>query len=32
MYCDGAGHQGTSSSPTPYKDSKLYFRGNNITV
>jgi len=31
-YCDGAGHQGTKSSPIQYKDTKLYFRGNNITI
>ena len=31
-YCDGAGHQGTRSNPIVYKDTKLYFRGNNITM
>ncbi len=31
-YCDGSGHQGTKSSPVVYKDAKLYFRGNNITI
>jgi hypothetical protein len=31
-YCDGAGHQGSRSSPIVYKDASLYFRGNNITV
>lgn len=32
MYCDGSGHQGTNSNPVKYKDSTLYFRGNNITI
>lgn len=31
-YCDGSGHQGTKSSPIPYKDTTLYFRGNNLTI
>lgn len=31
-YCDGSGHQGTKSTPISYKDAKLYFRGNNITI
>lgn len=31
-YCDGSGHQGTKSNPIEYKDTKLYFRGNNLTI
>ena len=31
-YCDGSGHQGTRSEPVAYKERKLYFRGNNITI
>ena len=31
-YCDGAGHQGSNTAPIPYKDTKLYFRGNNVTI
>lgn len=30
-YCDGSGHQGSRSAALPYKDAKLYFRGQNIT-
>lgn len=30
-YCDGAGHQGYRENPITYKDTKLYFRGHNIT-
>ena len=29
-YCDGAMHQGSNANPISYKDTKLYFRGNNI--
>ncbi len=32
MYCDGSGHQGTRTEPVSYKDAKLYFRGNNVTI
>ena len=31
-YCDGSGHQGTRSSPFAFKNSKLYFRGSNLTI
>jgi hypothetical protein len=31
-YCDGSGHQGSRFDPIEYKDTKLYFRGHNITV
>jgi hypothetical protein len=31
-YCDGSGHQGTRSQPFQFKDSKLYFRGSNLTI
>lgn len=31
-YCDGSGHQGSASSPISYKDRKLYFRGQNVTI
>jgi hypothetical protein len=27
-YCDGAMFQGDNANPIPYKDTKLYFRGN----
>lgn len=32
MYCDGSGHQGTKQQFISYKNTKLYFRGHNITV
>lgn len=31
-YCDGSGHQGSRSEPILYKNTKMYFRGHNITV
>lgn len=31
-YCDGSGHQGTRSDPIAYKDTKLFFRGQNVTM
>jgi len=31
-YCDGSGHQGTKTAPIAYKDTKLYFRGSNLTI
>ena len=30
-YCDGSGFQGSRSEPIIYKDTELYFRGQNIT-
>lgn len=32
LYCDGSGHQGTKLEPIQVKDSRLYFRGYNLTV
>jgi len=31
-YCDGSGHQGSRKDPVSYKDSKLYFRGKDVTI
>ena len=31
-YCDGSGHQGSNTAAINYKDTKLYFRGSNITI
>jgi hypothetical protein len=31
-YCDGAGHQGGTIAPISYKNTLLYFRGQNITI
>jgi hypothetical protein len=31
-YCDGAGHQGSTTAAISYKNSFLYFRGANITI
>jgi hypothetical protein len=30
-YCDGSFHQGNRDAPIPYKNTKLYMRGANIT-
>jgi hypothetical protein len=31
-YCTGTGHQGYRSDPIEYKNTKLYFRGHNVTI
>jgi hypothetical protein len=31
-YCDGSGHQGYRTDAIEYMNTKLYFRGHNITI
>ena len=31
-YCTGTGHQGYRKEPIQYKDSRLFFRGHNVTL
>jgi hypothetical protein len=31
IYCDGTGHQGYIENPLTLHDTKIYFRGHNIT-
>jgi hypothetical protein len=32
IYCDGSGHQGYVKDPIPMHDTKIYFRGYNVTM